>query len=79
MGYYELSVYLLCEDGDCEMQHQLMKDTLDRCLNYMHKIKGSLKDYEYFEIYQDELQETRYFLSDGTEVKNYKALVAALR
>ena len=69
----ELSVYTF-EDGQSDLTQQLIRDSYDRCLNLLHKIKGSLKANEYFEIYCDETLETFYFLNDGTQVKTYKEL-----
>ena len=69
----ELSVYTF-EDGVADLTQHLIRDSYDRCLNLLHKIKGSLKPNEYFEIYCDETLETFYFLNDGTQVKTFKEI-----
>lgn len=74
----ELCVYEIVDD-EAELSQMLIRDSKDRCLNLMHKIKGSLKKNEYFEIYCDETLETLYFLNDGTEVKSYKKLMELLK
>lgn len=69
----ELLVYAF-EDGVADQQSMLIRDSYDRCVNLMHKIKGSLKSNEYFEIYCDETLESFYFLNDGTQIKTYKEI-----
>ena len=69
----ELAVYTF-EDGQADLTQHLIRDSYERCLNLMHKIKGSLKSNEYFEIYCDETLETFYFLNEGTQVKTYKEI-----
>ncbi len=69
----ELCIYAF-EDNNPEQQEMLIRDSYDRCLNLLHKIKGSLKANEYFEIYCDETLETFYFLNDGTQIQSFKQL-----
>ena len=71
----ELCVYEFV-DGEAELSHMVIRDSFERCLNLLHKVKGSLKKNEYFEIYCDETLETFYYLNDGTQMKSFKALEA---
>lgn len=73
----ELCVYEFVE-GEAEQQQMIIRDSFDRCLNLLHKVKGSLKKNEYFEIYCDETLETFYYLNDGTQVKSFKQLEALI-
>lgn len=74
----ELCIYELLEEDEPEQVQMVMRDSKDRCLNFMHKIKGSLKKNEYFEIYCDETLETNYFLNNGTEVRTFQELIQLL-
>ena len=66
----ELSVYTF-EDGIADLTQHLLRDSYDRCLNLLHKIKGSLKPNEYFEIYCDETLET-FYNNIGKNLKDLK-------
>lgn len=69
----ELSIYEFV-DGEADLQQMILRDSYERCLNLLHKVKGSLKQNEYFEIYCDETLENFYFLNDGTQIKTFKEL-----
>ena len=78
--YFELSIFELLVDEDNEpmLLDHILTDTKEKCIGTIHRLAGSLKKNEYFEIFNDETQETLYFLADGTEVKSYKEIVRIL-
>jgi len=74
----ELCIYEIV-DGEEELSQMIIRDSKDRCLNLLHKVKGSLKKNEYFEIYCDETMETLYFLNDGTQMASFKQLMENMK
>ena len=78
MGYYELALYVLLEDDTPEMIDVMMTASKEECLNLAHQIACKLHEKQYFEIFNDESQETIYVLKDGEEIKDFKMLIANL-
>ena len=78
MGYYELALYVLLEDDTPEMIDVMMTASKEESLNLAHQIACKLNEKQYFEIFNDESQETIYVLKDGEEIKDFKMLIANL-
>lgn len=78
MKHYELSVFQMLEDDEPDLLDTLLTQSKDDCIELVHKLSGKLNEGQYFEIFNDEDQETLYFLNDGTYVDSFKKLVEAL-
>lgn len=77
-SYYELALYVLLEGDTPEMVDVMMTASKDECLNLAHQLACKLNEKQYFEIFNDENQETIYVLKDGKEIKDFKTLLANL-
>lgn len=75
---YELALYVLTEDGDPDMLDVMITASREECLQTADRYHEKLGPRQYFELFNDDTQETIYVIKDGRHLTSYKALVKAL-
>jgi len=75
---YELGLYVMLEDDEPDIVDVMITDTKERCLEMAAKLSEKLGPKQYFELFNDETQETIYILKDGTQLTKFKDLTKAL-
>lgn len=77
--YYELSLYVLLEDDMPDMIDVMMTASKEECLALAQKFAYKLNERQYFEIFNDDTQETLYILKDGQTLTSFKQLTQVLK
>lgn len=77
--YYQLSIYMMLPDDEPDLVELLMMPSKEECFRIISQIQGKLQANQYFEIFNDETQETIYVLNDGTIINRYQDLRTALQ
>lgn len=75
---YELGLYVMMEGDEPDIVDVMITDTKERCLVMAERMREKLGPKQYFELFNDETQETIYILKDGTQLTKFKDLTKAL-
>ena len=75
---YELGLYVMLEGDEPDIVDVMLTDSKEKCLEMAMKLKEKLGPKQYFELFNDETQETIYIVKDGRQLKKFKDLIKAL-
>lgn len=70
---------MMLPDDEPDLIELLMVPSKEECFRIISQLQGKLEAKQYFEIFNDETQETIYVLNDGTIINRYKDLLTTLK